>query len=114
MKKRKNTELAVKMPGTMEDSLSKRGTEAVSVSKKTDAKIKKGLEKPTASTGTLISKLHGGPKFMAQLSNIGGGSVATGGGGIKEGFNTIAENVRSKETIKTELSRLALESDSEE
>lgn len=51
---------------------------------------------------------------MAQLSNIGGGSVATGGGGIREGFNTIAENVRSKETIKTELSRLAPESDLEE
>lgn len=108
-------ELAVKPPEAMTELLSKRGAKAVSVSKKTDAKIKKGLEKPTASTGTLISKLHGGPKFMAQLSNIGGGSVATGGGGIREeGFNTIAENVRSKETIKTELSRLAPESDLEE
>lgn len=114
MKKKKNTELAVKMPGTMEDSLSKRGTEAVSVYKKTNAKIKEGLEKPTASTGTPISKLNGGSKFMAQLSNIGGGSVATGGGGIRDGFNTIAENVRAEETIKTELSHPALESDQEE
>ena len=30
---------------------------------------------------------------MAQISNIGGGSVETGGGGVREGFNTIAENV---------------------
>ena len=112
MREKKKTELAVKPPEAMTELLSKRGAKAVSVSKKTDAKIKKGLEKPTASTGTLISKLHGGPKFMAQLSNIGGGSVATGG--IREGFNTIAENVRSKETIKTELSRLAPESDLEE
>ena len=114
MREKKKTELAVKPPEAMTELLSKRGAKAVSVSKKTDAKIKKGLEKPTASTGTLISKLHGGPKFMAQLSNIGGGSVATGGGGIREGFNTTAENVRSKETIKTELSRLAPESDLEE
>lgn len=54
----------------MTELLSKRGVKAVSVYKKTSAKIKEGLEKPTASTGTLISKLHGGPKFMAQLSNI--------------------------------------------
>lgn len=114
MREKKKTELAVKPPEAMTELLSKRGAKAVSVSKKTNAKIKKGLEKPTASTGTPISKLHGGPKFMAQLSNIGGGSVATGGGGIRDGFNTIAENERAKETIKTELSRLAPESDLEE
>lgn len=114
MREKKKTELAVKTPEAMTKLLSKRGAKAVSVYKKTGAKIKKGLEKPTASTGTPISKLHGGPKFMAQLSNVGGGSVATGGGGIKEGFNTIAENVRSKETIRTELSRLALKGDSKE
>lgn len=114
MREKKKTELAVKPPEAMAELLSKRGAKAVSVSKKTNAKIKKGLEKPTASTGTPISKLHGGPKFMAQLSNVGGGSVATGGGGIKEGFNTIAENVRAKETIRTELSRLALKGDSKE
>lgn len=114
MKKKKNRELAVKTPETMTELLSKRGVKAVSVYKKTNAKIKEGLEKPTASTGTPISKLNGGSKFMAQLSNIGGGSVATGGGGIRDGFNTIAENQKAEETIKTELSRLALENDSEE
>lgn len=108
------TELAVKRPKAMTELLSKHGAKALSIYKKTDAKIKKGQEKPTASTGTPISKLHGGPKFMAKLSNIGGGSIATGGGGIRDGFNTIAENVRAKETIKIELSHLALEGDSEE
>ena len=114
MREKKKTKLAVKTPEAMTELLSKHGAKALSIYKKTDAKIKKGLEKPTASTGTPISKLHGGPKFMAKLSNIGGGSIATGGGGIRDGFNTIAENVRAKETIKIELSHLALEGDSEE
>ncbi len=33
---------------------------------------------------------------MAQLSNVGGGSVKIGGGGIKEGFNTFAKNHMAK------------------
>lgn len=61
--------------------------------KKTDELIKKGLECPTASTGTPIKDLNGGARFMAQISNIGGGSVETGGGDIKDGFNTIAANI---------------------
>ena len=36
-------------------------------------KIAEGLSRKTASTGTPIDELHGGAKFMAQLSNIGGG-----------------------------------------
>lgn len=67
----------------------------------TDKKIKNGLENPTASTGTPISKLKGGAKFMAQLSNIGEGSVATGGGGIKDGFNTITANIATKSKINS-------------
>ena len=113
-KKDSDTSLTVKTSNSSEVLLSKRGMAAKSVYKKTNAKIKKGLEKPTASTGTPIKNLKGGSKFMAQLSNIGGGSVATGGGGIRDGFNTIAENVRAKETIETELSRLALESNQDE
>lgn len=67
----------------------------------TDNKIKKGLERKIASTGTPINKLNGGSKFMAQLSNIGEGSVATGGGGIKEGFNTIFSNVNAKTKLES-------------
>ena len=39
---------------------------------------------------------------MAQLSNIGGGSKATGGGGIKDGFATITLYVdaRAKSNAK--------------
>ena len=66
----------------------------------TDNKIKQGLEKETASTGTPIDELYGGAKFMAQLSNIGDGSVESGGGGIKEGFNTIAQNISAKSQKK--------------
>ena len=56
-------------------------------------KIAEGLSRKTASTGTPIEDLHGGAKFMAQLSNIGGGSKETGGGGIQAGFNTITTYV---------------------
>ena len=71
------------------------------VIERTDKKIIQGLENPTASTGTPISNLNGGAKFLAQLSNIGGGSVATGGGGIKDGFNTITTNVAAKAKIES-------------
>ena len=69
---------------------------------KTGEDIRKGLENPYASTGTPIEKLKGGAKFMAQLSNIGGGSVETGGGGIKQGFNTVANNVKAGTALKIE------------
>ena len=59
-------------------------------------KIMEGLSKKTASTGTPIEDLHGAAKFTAQLSNIGGGSKETGGGGIKDGFNTITQYVDAK------------------
>lgn len=63
-------------------------------------KIAEGLSRKTASTGTPIVDLHGGAKFMVQLSNIGGGSKETGGGGIKDGFNTIATYVDAKAKIQ--------------
>lgn len=71
---------------------------------KTSEDIRKGLENPYASTGTPIEKLKGGAKFMAQLSNIGGGSVETGGGGVKQGFNTVANNVKAGTALKIEQS----------
>ena len=65
-------------------------------------KIAEGLSKETASTGTPIEDLHGGAKFMAQLSNIGGGSKETGGGGIKDGFNTITAYVDAKAKVQAQ------------
>ena len=50
-----------------------------------------GLNKTTASTGTPMDKLHGGAKRMAQMSNIGGGSKATGGGGVYEGMKAMLQ-----------------------
>ncbi len=58
----------------------------------TQKKITEGLSKPTASTGTRIEDLHGAAKTIAQISNIGGGSKATGGGGITEGMKTLVEH----------------------
>lgn len=71
------------------------------IEKETNRKIKNGLSKPTASTGTSISKLKGAAKFMAQLSNVGGGSKATGGKGIADGFNTIIQNQNAKTILYT-------------
>lgn len=74
----------------------KRAKDAEAIYVETNEKIKRGLEKATASTGTPIASLKGGAKYMAQLSNVGGGSVKIGGGGIKEGFNTFAKNQMAK------------------
>ena len=63
-------------------------------------KIEDGLSKPTASTGTPIDDLHGLPKIIAQKSNIGGGSLATGGGGYQEGDRIIKIHDASDVAIK--------------
>lgn len=68
----------------------------------TDKQIKEGLEKTTASTGFPMDDLSGGAKLMAQLSNIGGGSVETGGGGAKSGLNTIMANMLAKGAVSAE------------
>lgn len=82
-------------------SLSKVVSTARVVAEKTDKKIQEGLTKTTASTGTPVEDLHGGALFMAQMSNVGGGSIDTGGGGIKSGFETIAQNISAKSVLKT-------------
>lgn len=66
----------------------------------TERKIQEGLSKKTASTGANIDDLHGGAKFMSQLSNIGGGSKATGGGGVEDGFNTVNKNTAIKARLE--------------
>lgn len=53
--------------------------------------IQDGLNKATASTGTPIEKLYGGARRMAQISNIGGGSKKTGGGGFDEGIKALSQ-----------------------
>ena len=54
-----------------------------------------------------MEKLHGGAGKMAQMSNIGGGSKATGGGGVDDTVYTgqycekiAAQNVKKKITGK--------------
>lgn len=46
-----------------------------------------------------MDKLHGGAKRMAQMSNIGGGSKATGGGGVDEGMKAMLQYTQAN-TVK--------------
>ena len=64
---------------------------AGSILSKRKKQIIDGLNKTTASTGTPMEKLYGGAKKMAQMSNIGGGSKATGGGGVDEGMKAMLQ-----------------------
>ena len=45
--------------------------------------IENGLSKPLASTGTPISELKGMARTLAMKANVGGGSVASGGHGVR-------------------------------
>ena len=63
-----------------------------------------GLNKTTASTGTPIDKLHGGAKIMTQMSNIGGGSKAAGGGGVDEGMKAMLQYTQAN-TVKKMVSQ---------
>lgn len=45
--------------------------------------IESGLANPYASTGTPISKLNGMARTLAMKANVGGGSVKTGGRGVR-------------------------------
>ena len=63
-----------------------------------------GLNNTTASTGTPMDKLHGGAKRMAQMSNIGGGSKATGGGGVDEGMKAMLQYTQAN-TVKKMVSQ---------
>ena len=66
------------------------------VLRQTEKQIADGLSKSTASTGTPIDDLHGAAKSIAQISNVGGGSKATGGGGMSKGMETIVKNAQAK------------------
>lgn len=59
-----------------------------------------GINKTTSGTGIPIKKLHGGAKRMAQMSNIGGGSKATGGGGVDEGIKAIIQFTQANSVKK--------------
>ena len=70
------------------------GRAADSILNQRGKQIVDGLSKTTASTGTPMDKLHGGAKKMAQISNIGGGSKATGGGGVDEGMKAMLQHCK--------------------
>lgn len=62
----------------------------------TGKQIMEGLSKSTASTGKPIDELHGAAKRIAQISNIGGGSKATGGKGIDGGLDTLTKHAQAR------------------
>lgn len=62
----------------------------------TGKQIVDGLNKPTASTGKRIDELHGAAKRIAQMSNIGGGSKAIGGGGLEKGLETVTKHTQAR------------------
>ena len=64
--------------------------------RQTGQQIKDGLNRPTASTGKSIADLSGAAKMTAQISNIGGGSKATGGGGIEKGLDTVTKHAQAR------------------
>ena len=86
-----------------QSQLSERAVEAKAVAEETGQRIKAGFENPFASTGTLMENLSGGAKFMAQMANVGGGSLEVGGGGIKEGFKTILDYTDAQATLRAEV-----------
>lgn len=65
------------------------------VYQQTGKQIVDGLNRSTASTGKPIDELHGAAKKIAQMSNIGGGSKATGGGGLDKGLDTITKHAQA-------------------
>ena len=62
----------------------------------TRKEIVEGLSRPTASTGKPMDKLYGAAKRIAQMSNIGGGSKASGGGGIDKGLDTLTKYAQAR------------------
>ncbi len=50
---------------------------------RTRTAIEIGLQKPFASTGTPISELKGMARTLAMKANVGGGSIAAGGRGVR-------------------------------
>ena len=52
-----------------------------------------------------MENLHGGAKKMAQMSNIGGGSKATGGGGVDEGMKAMLQYTQADAVKKTVANR---------
>lgn len=64
------------------------------------AQIRQGRLNPFASTGYPMSRLYGAAKFNATLSNIGGGSTQTGGGGMRKGLEYLVAQAYLKGLIE--------------
>ena len=68
--------------------------------------VAKGLSKPNASTGTPIDALNGAAVITARISNVGGGSKETGGGGMLEGIKKLMKLAESDGKLNTQRNTL--------
>lgn len=75
--------------------------EVAHVFKLTTEQITSGLNTRTASTGTPIPELSGGAKYNTIISNIGGGSKASGGGGMEAGLKVLSAHIKADTILKT-------------
>ena len=89
-----NTQLSKPQPPTLEQVADR-------IIAEKGNQIRQGLSKPTASTGTPIDALHGMAKTLAQTANIGGGSKASGGGGVEAGVDALTKFNRADAVKKT-------------
>jgi hypothetical protein len=58
---------------------------------RTRKEIETKMAVPVASTGTPISELNGMARTLAIMANMGDGSIATGGRGVRGGEELIAQ-----------------------
>lgn len=62
--------------------------------------IAEGKRKKLSSTGTPMNKLNGAALYTARRAAIGGGSKASGGGGMEFGDRVLDANRKAKAVIK--------------
>ena len=91
--KNKNTQVMSRSETSLE-------IEADNILSKRGKQIEDGLSKTTARTGTPMAQSRWAKK-MAQMSNIGGGSKATGGGGVDEGMRAMLQYTQADAVKKT-------------
>lgn len=71
-------------------------------------RIHMGMANPLASTGTPISSLSGGARYNAVISNVGGGSKASGGGGMEGGLRMLDMQSRLSGALQESLRQTEL------
>lgn len=64
--------------------------------------IREGTSRPFAGTGKPIEALYGAARMNAVVANIGGGSKATGGGGMVQGMDLLLKYTQADTVVRME------------